>query len=119
MHYLFFYAIVLSFEKIPLLHCALSNSLLQWFVDISSNMFTVAINVAAPVMATLLFTSLVLGILAKTAPQMHIFIVAFPIKIAVGLLGVGLTLPMFAIVLKKNFAQLSEFFLTILKLAVA
>lgn len=116
MHHLFFKGIVSSFEMIPLFHCYVSNSLLEWIMQMSSSMFVIAIKIAAPVMAALLFTSLVLGMLAKTVPRMHIFIVAFPLKIAVGLFAVGLSLPMFALVLKRDFANLDGYIMTILKL---
>jgi len=42
----------------------------------------------------LLLVNLVLGLVARVAPQMSIFNVGFPITIGVGLTGLWLTLPM-------------------------
>jgi flagellar biosynthetic protein FliR len=48
----------------------------------------------------LLLTEVALGILARTVPQMNIFIVGFPLKIGVGLLGLALSWPLLSYVLK-------------------
>jgi len=116
MHHWFFKAMVLSFEKIPLFHCYLSYPLLHWVIDLSSNMFVIAVKVTAPIIATLLFTSTAIGIISKGVRGMNVFIVMFPLKITAGLVGIGLSLPMFAIVLKKHFAHLGEYIYMILKL---
>ena len=42
----------------------------------------------------LLFTNLVLGVIARVAQQMNIFAIGFPITLGVGLVGVLLTLPL-------------------------
>jgi len=115
MHHVFFNAIALSFKKIPVFHCSLSTPLWEWLIDLSSNIFLVAVKVGAPVIAILLFTSVALGIIAKSVPQINIFIVGFPIKIAAGLIGLGITLPMFFIVLKKIFSHFDEYIFIILK----
>jgi len=46
-------------------------------------------------MAVLLFTNVALGVMARTVPQINIFIVGFPLQIAVGLTILGLTSPFF------------------------
>ena len=46
-------------------------------------MFTIAFQMAIPVVATLFLVDVALGIVARTVPQLNIFVVGFPIKIAV------------------------------------
>jgi len=46
-----------------------------------------------PLIAALLLTNVGLGLIARTVPQINIFIVGFPLQIAVGLIGIGLTCP--------------------------
>jgi len=41
---------------------------------------------AAPIVATLFLVTVALGITGKTVPQLNIFVVGFPIKIAIGFL---------------------------------
>jgi flagellar biosynthetic protein FliR len=53
------------------------------------------LRIAAPVIGTLLLAALGLGILARTVPQMNVFVVGFPVKIAVGILAIAFSLPFF------------------------
>ena len=43
-------------------------------------------------------TEIALGIVARTVPQMNVFIVGFPLKIGVGLFMLAASLPLFSIV---------------------
>jgi flagellar biosynthesis protein FliR len=50
--------------------------------------------IALPLIAVLLFTNLVLGVISRVAPQMNIYAIGFPVTLSIGLLGLLLTLPM-------------------------
>ena len=52
-----------------------------------------AIQVCAPVLLALILTDAALGIVSKVVPQINVFAVGFPAKVAVGLLLVGVSLP--------------------------
>ena len=52
---------------------------------LAANMFVVGIKVGAPLIAVMLLVSVGLGLVSRTVPQMHIFIVAMPLKILIGL----------------------------------
>jgi flagellar biosynthetic protein FliR len=47
-------------------------------------MFIVALKLAFPILTTLFLLAVTLGLLAKSAPQMNIFMLGFPIQIGVG-----------------------------------
>jgi len=47
-------------------------------------MFLVALKLAFPILTTLFLLAVTLGLLAKAAPQMNIFMLGFPIQIGVG-----------------------------------
>jgi flagellar biosynthetic protein FliR len=115
-HYWFILAISSSFELIPPLGFCFTNSLMEAIVSLSCDMFVIAAKVAAPVIAVLLFTSVALGLIARTVPQMNIFIVGFPIKIAIGLLGVGLSLPLLSVMLRNLFRRMGEDIIVLMKL---
>jgi flagellar biosynthetic protein FliR len=78
-------------------------------------MFVIAIQVGAPVTAALLVTTVAFGLVARTVPQMNVFIVAMPLKIGVGLLFLGFSLPYFSAFLKKIFNGLGQHILIMLK----
>jgi flagellar biosynthetic protein FliR len=59
-----------------------------------AEIFRLGLWIALPMVAMLMFTNLVLGIVSRVAQQMNVFTIGFPITLSVGLLGVLLTLPM-------------------------
>ena len=59
-----------------------------------AEVFRLGLWVSLPIVAMLMLVNLVLGLVARVAPQMNIFSVGFPITIGVGLTGLWLTLPM-------------------------
>lgn len=47
---------------------------------------------SAPVVAVLFLTDIALGIIARTVPQLNIFVVGFPVKIAVSLIALAVAM---------------------------
>ena len=70
-------------------------------LDLAGGLFLVAIKIGAPVMAALFFVSVGFGLVSKFAPQMNVMIVAFPLKIVVGLFLFGLTLEIIVILTRE------------------
>ncbi len=74
-----------------------------------AEIFRLGLWIALPLTGMLLFTNLVLGIISRVAQQMNIFAIGFPITLAVGLMGVLLTLPMmqvpFTMALERMLSQ--------------
>ena len=82
-HHIFISAIAESYQAAPPLTIHFSGPLLQTLVTLAKDVFVIAIKISAPVMAVLLFTNVAMGLVARTVPQMNIFIVSFPLHIAV------------------------------------
>ncbi len=82
--------------------------LTQKFILMGGEMFVVALLVAMPVMAVLMLTDTAMAFMAKVMPQMNIFIVGLPLKSAVGLLVVMVTLPLLASFLSDQYAELVQ-----------
>lgn len=93
-HLLLIGAVVQSFQAFPVglepfafLRTALPQT---WGTEV----FRLGLWIALPLVAMLLFANLVLGVISRVAEQMNIFSIGFSITVAVGLLGMLLTLPM-------------------------
>jgi flagellar biosynthetic protein FliR len=115
-HYWFIRALTHSYRIVPPLSAHFDGSLMEQLVQLGGNVFVIAIQVGAPVIAVLLVTSAAFGLVARTVPQMNVFIVAMPLKIGVGLIFLGFSLPYFAAFLKKLFNGLGQHILMMLKL---
>lgn len=74
-----------------------------------AEVFRLGVWIALPIVTMLLFANLVLGIVSRVASQMNIFAIGFPITLAVGLIGITLTLPLmekpFTMALERLLAQ--------------
>jgi flagellar biosynthetic protein FliR len=107
-HYWFLKALVESYRIIPVFDFTFSGLLVQQLVALAGSMFIIAIKIGAPVIATLLLTNVTFGLIARTVPQMHVFIVAMPVKSVAGLLLMGISLPYVVEMMKAIFNELGE-----------
>ncbi|HVP38758.1 MAG TPA: flagellar biosynthetic protein FliR [Candidatus Saccharimonadales bacterium] len=105
-HHLFLRGIFASFELAPLgtgsFHPATGVAL----AAAVGQVFEMALELAGPVLAALFLTDVALGLVARTIPQMNVFTVGFPLKIALGLMALAMTLPLLAGVLEHQFSVL-------------
>ena len=113
-HYWCLGAMMESFRLVPPFGFHLDNSLVEQLVRLGGDVFTIGVKVGAPIIVVLLLTSVSFGLIARTVPQMNVFIVAIPLKIAVGLLFVFFSLPYFSAYLQQLFAALGENILKLL-----
>jgi flagellar biosynthesis protein FliR len=108
IHYYFIKALVDSFETLPLLGAQFDGNLYELIMGVTAHAFIISVQVGAPVMVALMLTSVALGLVARTVPQMQIFIVAMPVKILLGLLFLGFSLPYLASFMRSVFQSLGE-----------
>jgi flagellar biosynthetic protein FliR len=114
-HYWFIRALAQSYRLVPPLNAHFDGSVMEHLIQLAGNLFVIAIQVGAPVTAALLLTTVAFGLVARTVPQMNVFIVAMPLKIGVGLLFLGFSLPYFSAFLKKIFDGLGLHIAVMLK----
>jgi flagellar biosynthetic protein FliR len=82
-----------SFEAIPA--GAVTPGAVSKLLTDNLGVFLVsAIEVAGPVLACLFLAELTLGLLARAAPSLNVFSLAFPLRVAVALLVVAIALPL-------------------------
>jgi flagellar biosynthetic protein FliR len=75
---------------------AASDSLLTMAM-LGGTLFTVGIQIAAPVMAAVFVGNLAMGVLARTAPQIQVFMLAYPLQIVISITVLMLSLPLLGV----------------------
>ncbi len=60
---------------------------------LTNQLFGLALRIALPIVGTLLLTDVVLALISRILPQMSVFFVAMPLKVALGLFTLALALP--------------------------
>jgi flagellar biosynthetic protein FliR len=94
-HLLLLGILVESFRSLPISPQPLSAAGFYSVATYGSVVFSVGLQLALPLIAILLMTNLSLGILTRSAPQLNIFAIGFPITLGVGLIALDITLPYF------------------------
>ncbi len=82
-----------TFQLVPLTATPRIGSLVSGAVQVFTTVFVSAVEIAAPVLIALLVTDAAFGVVSRVVPQLNVFAVGFPAKVAVGLLVVGASLP--------------------------
>ncbi len=92
-----------SFGKVPVTTFSYHAALTGRMIEASGRLFYVGLQIAAPALATLLLTSFVLAIVGRFIPQINLLIVGFPIRTAVGVTMLILTLQVMVMVMRNSF----------------
>lgn len=77
-------------------------------------MFMFAVALAAPVIFVLLLVDVALAVMARTMPQMNVFIVSLPIKILVGLLVLVMSMQYMGPVMQRVFEGMFDYWQRVL-----
>jgi flagellar biosynthesis protein FliR len=85
-----------SFDLVPPGGLFLGTVVLWQVLHLATQMFVLALQIAAPVMVALFLVEVTLGLVARTSPQVHIMEFGFPIKIGVGFFFLGLLMVIMA-----------------------
>lgn len=85
MHYFVIDAIFDSYQMIPIGGAQIHGGLLDVFAVYIADYFLLGFRIILPIFACVLVINVVLGILAKIAPQMNMFVIGMQLKIFVGL----------------------------------
>jgi len=110
IHHYFIRALVHSFRMLPPGKWDFSGGAIPYLLELAGRMFVLGIQFSAPVLAVLLLSGLVLGIMARVFPQLNVFLLSFPLNIGITFLLMGLTLNLLVALLNQEFSQLEERF---------
>lgn len=106
-----------SFSMMPLAGFSPGEGMLALMLRYSAAIFITAIKIAAPLMAALLLSDVSLGVVARTAPQMNIFIVGMPLKIMLGMFLIGFTFPYLSRMLMSLYRLLFNDIMVLVRIA--
>lgn len=95
-----------SFDILPLGTLVMSEGFQQTLSAAVSNTLVIAMRIALPTMAAMLLSDLAMLVVGRVMPQMNIFIVGMPLKLALGLAGFMVVLPAAAILIRSSFEGL-------------
>jgi len=107
-----------SFSIIPPGGLRFSAPLVSGVLELSAGMFSLAIRIAAPVIAALFLAELSLALMGRAAPQMNLLTLGFPLKITVGFFFMGILFSTLALNMEELILDLGPMFRRIMGAAV-
>ncbi|GEM_PF-302250 len=110
-------AIAESFRMIPLTGAhAASGGMVAVFLQLSLNAFLLGMKVAAPIITTLFISSVALAIIARIMPQMNVWMVGMPMKLALGAMTMFFALPLMWQAFIKEQDSLQEYWIVLMRM---
>ena len=94
-HHVFIQALALSYQQLPPGGFSVAGQDIERMLSLSSSMFVVGLRIGAPLIVSMLAANVSLGLMARTVPQMNVFMVGLPFTILVGLLLIVVGMPFF------------------------
>lgn len=86
LHHYFIKAFVDTYTIVPLGKGVINPNLYELMIDLITNYFIIGFRIVLPVFGAILIVNVTLGILAKVAPQMNMFVVGIQLKVLIGLI---------------------------------
>ena len=114
-HHLVLTLLVESFRMVPIGTAVLSGELIGSLTHMGGRVFILAVKIASPILVTLFLTDVMMGIIARTVPQMNVFFVSLPLKIGLGLTLVVMTLSTFPWLIEKLVVEMGENLIIVLR----
>lgn len=105
-HHMIVTALAESFRLVPVMGMSVNPSVALMIRDFTAGIFSTGMKVALPVTFAILLTNVSLGILARTMPQLNIFVVGIPIHIIIGMFVLSVVIPFYVLFLDGLFNEL-------------
>lgn len=107
-HHIFIEAISISYEQIPINGANLDPNKIEFLLRITADLFIIGLKLSAPYIVALLLANVIMGFMARSVPQMNVFVVGFPFTIGLGLILLAIGMPFFAQALTNTFGIIDD-----------
>lgn len=114
-HHVLLAGLARSYELVPLLGSTLKGATALSVIRIFARMISLAVQIAAPVIAVVLIIDVCLGILGRTSPEMNIFMLGFPVKVGLGIFTLSILVPLLGVVFRSLVGVVERDLLTVMK----
>ena len=110
-HHVLIRALAMSYRVIGPGQVALTQATFDQYMRLAAGIFVVGLQVGAPLIVAMLAANFSIGLVARSVPQVNVFVVGFPFTIALGLLLLALGFPFFVESVQALIGQLESILL--------
>ena len=115
-HLIVLQALVRSYSVLPPGGASISRPLVEKLTELSASVFVIGLQIGAPLIVALFLANAVVGLLARSVPQIQVFVVGFPLTLMLGFLFLFFGMPFFAQAVHQMFEKLDTQFFEAIKL---
>lgn len=118
-HHMLINGMLYSFQIIPVDQYFIPLSDERFVMEVIkgfNQMFLIAFQMGLPIVASLFLVDLALGIVARTVPQMNVFVIGFPVKIGVSFFMILLILAVLFMSIRNLFEYMFELMNSLMQL---
>lgn len=103
-------AIKETYTVLPINSLSINSRFIVQIISITSEIFIISMQLAAPILIAIMFSTAAMGLVARSVPQVNVFVVSFPIGFFLGLSVYLACLPFFPEWLTGHFSYMKENF---------
>lgn len=107
-HHLMILGLVRSFEHVPPGQFGMRPTMMLEVSRWGTQIFVDGLIISSPIVGAMLLTYITMGFLGRVVPQIHLFVIGFPITIATGLLLMALILGVYIQLLDGMFYRMFQ-----------
>ena len=115
-HHMIVAALIESFRAVPFNAITWHGSMADFIINLTNGIFLTGMKIAMPVTFSILITNVGMGILARTMPQMNIFVIGVPMHLMIGTAMLALLMPFYVLFLDVMFDDMYANISTAIKL---
>ena len=115
-HLIVLQALVRSYSVLPPGGASISRPLVENLTELSASVFVIGLQIGAPLIVALFLANAIVGLLARSVPQIQVFVVGFPLTLMLGFLFLFFGMPFFAQAVHQMFEKLDTQYFEAIKL---
>ena len=114
-HHVLLSALFKSYSVLPIDGFVFTEVMVNNIANVFTDVFVIGFKISVPVIAAVMLAEVALGILSKTVPQMHVFVVGMPLKIGIGILTLYVIMPAFVKIMTVTFDRMYGYIYLIIR----
>ncbi|MBC8257576.1 MAG: flagellar biosynthetic protein FliR [SAR324 cluster bacterium] len=107
-HLVVIQALVRSYSVLPPGGAKITQPLAEKLIELSASVFVIGLQIGAPLIVALFLANAVVGLLARSVPQIQVFVVGFPLTLLLGFLFLFFGMPFFSQAVHQMFEMLDS-----------
>ncbi|MDH5559855.1 MAG: flagellar biosynthetic protein FliR [Deltaproteobacteria bacterium] len=115
-HHIFLEVMGLSYQKIPIMGFLFTPNKIDYLLRISADLFIIGLQIGAPIIVALMLANIILGFMARSIPQMNVFVVGFPFTIGLGFVLLYIGMPYMTLAITRAIQNMGNDIINLLEI---